>query len=212
MRHAGTVTNADATVIGAAIALVGVGLALGFNAWLARRKERKTARQERDQAIAELLTAAADLISGVQAIRAAYDRSRLRDRIRRAAHIWIAMTAAFAGEDGFITRAALGDLRKRAGLIERLLVLDRDMSGQQRVLALDLATLMLPRTSRFFASVAVLTLGDDREIADAVRAMTPAVTGLLEATAAKDRKYEQARSRAEKALGKFRDVVDQRDR
>jgi antirestriction protein ArdC len=69
-----------------------------------------------------------------------------------------------------------------------------------------------PRTARFYAAVAVLTLGFDIKIANAVRDLTPAVGALLEVIAADEKKYARARARAEKALGNFRTVADQRQR
>ncbi len=70
--------------------------------------------------------------------------------------------------------------------------------------------MLLPRTVRFYSAVAVLTLGSDKQIANAVRDLTPAVGRLMEVIGAKARTYERARARAEKALGRFRAVADQR--
>jgi len=56
----------------------------------------------------------------------------------------------------------------------------------------------------------VLTLGSDEKIANAVRDLTPAVGALMEVIAARQRTYERSRARAEKALGAFRAVADQR--
>jgi hypothetical protein len=212
MRHADAVTDAEATILGAALAVAGGFVAQALNAWSSRRKDRAAARQERDRAIAELLVATADLMSGLQAIRASYDRSRWRDRTRRVARIAVAIFAAFADENGLITRTTLGDMRNRTAGIERLLVLDAGMSDEQRRQALDMTSVLLPRTSRFFAAVVVLSLGDDQELADAVRKLTPAITDLMEVTGANDRKYARARTRAENAVGRFRDVVDRRRR
>jgi hypothetical protein len=69
---------------------------------------------------------------------------------------------------------------------------------------------VLPRTVRFFAAVAGLTLGPDKQIANAVRELTSAITALPEVITAKRRKYDRARHRAEKALAEFRAVADQR--
>lgn len=212
MRHADAVTLSAATIIGAAIALAGVAIALAFNAWLERWKARKAERRERDRAIAELLAAVADLMNGIQVIRAGYDRSRWHDRIRRAGWIMTVLVGAFGDEKGIITRAALSDQRNRAAGVERLLTIDSGMTNDQRRLALDMTSVLLPRTSRFFAAVVVLTLGDDQEIVAAARKLTPAITALLDAIAAKDRQYARARTRAANAVGTFRDVVDRRRR
>jgi hypothetical protein len=69
------VTGLELAIIPAGAALVGVVLGTVGNAYLDRRRDRRAACRERDQAIAELLTATVDLISGVQAVRAAYPRS-----------------------------------------------------------------------------------------------------------------------------------------
>lgn len=89
---------------------------------------------------------------------------------------------------------------------------DRGLSDQQRALALDLTGLLLPRTSRFFAAVAVLTLGSDQKLAGVTGDLSDAVAAVLEDIADKDRKYTRSRSRAEVALGRFRDAADQRKR
>ncbi|SRR6266567_223117 len=205
------VTNLDLALISAGAALGGVALGIFGNGWLDRLRDRRAARQSRDQAIAEILTAAVDLISSVQAIRAAYDTSRWRAQLRNAVALVTAINTAFAGEES-ITRHTILDWRKNAPLMERIVSIDRWQSEQQRTVALDLTSMLLPRTSRFYAAVAVLTLGPDKEIADAVRGMTPAVTGLLDVIAARNRQYARARLRADKALGKFREVAEQRRR
>jgi hypothetical protein len=48
------------------------------------------------------------------------------------------------------------------------------------------------QTARFFAAVTVLTLGPDKQIANAVRAPTPAITALLEVITARPAKYGSA--------------------
>lgn len=203
-------TNTDATLIGGGLALSGVVITLAGNTYRDRLKERRAGRQARDQAIAELLAAVVELVTGVQAIRAAYEgRTTARARIRIAAGMWAAVSAIFVGQEEFAW-SALTDWRKTAPLMERLLAMDRDQNEQQRTMALDMAAVLLPRASRFYAAVAILTLGPDKRIADAVRDLTPAVGALTEAIAAKQRKYDRARSRAQKALGRFRTIADQR--
>lgn len=97
-------------------------------------------------------------------------------------------------------------------LFDRLLAALRDMDARQRLTVLDLSTLLLPRTTRYYSAIAVLTLGPDKEIARAVRKMAPAVGALLEVVMEKQRTYDRARRRAEKALGEFRDAADKRRR
>lgn len=206
---ASSVTPLELALIPAIAALGGVALGIFGQGWLDRRRDRRAARQQRDQAIAEILTATVDLISSTQAIRAAYDTSRWWAQFRTIAAIVTAINTAFASETS-ITRKTLLDWRKNAPLTERLLAIDQAQNASRRTTALDLNTVLLPRTSRFYAAVAVLTLGSDQKIAAAVRELTPAVTGLLDVITAGDRKYAKARRRAGKALGKFRDIADQR--
>lgn len=66
------VTGLELGLIPAGSALLGVVLGIVGNAYLDQRKDRRAARREQDQAIAELLTATVDLVTGVQAVRAAY--------------------------------------------------------------------------------------------------------------------------------------------
>lgn len=94
----------------------------------------------------------------------------------------------------------------------RLLAMDRELDNRQRTVALDLVTMVTPRTARFYAAVAILTLGPDIKIAEAVRELPPAVGALLEVIAADEKKYARTRTRAEKALGTFRTIADQRPR
>jgi hypothetical protein len=116
-----------------------------------------------------------------------------------------------AGSDSFSWRKLL-EWRTGGPLFDRLLITDRQLDDKQRTIALDMAAILTPRASRFFAAVTVLTLGPDKKIADATRKLTPAVTDLLEVIGANPKKFDSARVRAQKALGDFRAVADQRDR
>src|SRR6266851_2900191 len=140
---------------------------------------------------------------------------RLRGRVRwrHYTRLSAVLLAAFGSE--FASPAGLSlddvlDWRRLAPVFDRILAVDRDLDDRKRLVALDLATVLLPRTVRFYSAVAVLTLGSDKQIASAVRDLTPAVGRLMEVIAVKARTYERARARAEKALGQFRAVADQR--
>jgi hypothetical protein len=207
------VTGLELAIIPAGAALVGVALGTVGNAYLDRRRDRRTARRERDQATAELLTATVDLITGVQAVRTAYHKQHatFRHYIRVGAGMLAALGSTMTGAGKFDWRGLL-DWHTARPALDRLLAIDRELDDRQRTVALDLATMLTPRTARFYAAVAVLTLGPDIKIADAVRDLTPAVGALLEVIAAEEKKYARARARAEKALGSFRAVADQRRR
>lgn len=202
----------ELAVIPAGAAIAGVALGIGGNAWLDSLRTRRQERRFRDAAIGELLTATTDVIFGVQAIRAAYQgRSGWRHYMRLAAIIFATCCSAFAAA-GEISLDALLDWRQSGPAIDRLVAVDRDLDENQRTVALDIAGVLVPRTTRFFAAVAALTLGPDVKLANAVRDLTPAVTALLDVVAAKQRAYAQARGRAETALESFRAVADQRTR
>jgi hypothetical protein len=205
------VTGLELAIIPAGAALVGVVLGTVGNAYLDRRRDRRTACRERDQAIAELLTASVDLITGVQAVRAAYHQQHatVRHYIRLSVGVLAALGSTMTGAGKFDWTGLL-DWHTARPALDRLLVIDRDLDDQRRTVALDLATMVAPRTARYYAAVAVLTLGPDVKIADAVRDLAPAVGALLEVIAADEKKYARARARAEKALGTFRTVADQR--
>lgn len=188
MRHAGAVTNLtglEFALIPAAAALAGVALGIVGNEYLDRQRDRRAAKQQRDQAIAELLTATVDLLSGTQALRAAYmKQGRWRHYIRLSAVIMIAMGAVI-GPGGELSTEILRDWHRMAPGLDRILTADRELDEKQRTTVLDMVTVVLPRTVRFYAAVAVLTLGPDKKIADAVRDLTPAVTALVGVIAAR---------------------------
>ena len=211
LRQATAVTSLELAIIPAAAALVGVLIGIMGNVYLDRQRERRTAVRERDQAIAELLAATVDLVSGVNAARAAYHQQHatFRHYIRVSAGMLAAFGSTMTGAGTFKVRSLL-DWYTARPVLDRLLAMDRDLDDRQRVVALDLATTVAPRTARFYAAVAVLTLGSDVKIANAVRDLTPAMGGLIEVIAANNSKFSQAHNRAEKALGAFRAVADQR--
>jgi hypothetical protein len=206
------VTGLELALIPAGAALFGVALGTIGNAYLDRVRERRTAKHARDQAIAELLTATVDLTSGVQTVRVAYmQQTAWRHYLRIAAATIAALGLAPVPGDK-LTLSTLLQWPNVSPVLDRLLAVDRELDANQRVVALDLATVVAPRAVKFYAAIAVLTLGPDKEIANAVRELAPAVGGLLEVIAAKEPKYARARARVERALGEFRDIVDQRSR
>lgn len=192
-------------------ALAGVALGIGGNAHLERLGERRAARRGQDQALAELLTATVDLLTGVQAVRAAYQQqTRWRHYIRTAATLVAAVGSTMRSGETLSSELLTWDRASPA--FERILAADSALDDRQRTIALDLATIVGPRLTRFFAAVAVLTLGEDKKIADAARDLTDEVGKLLDVIAAKEKKYAPARERVGKALEAFRAIADQRPR
>jgi hypothetical protein len=203
------VTPLELALIAPVAALAGVVIGIMGNAYLERSRERRAAKRERDHAIAELLTATVDLITGVQAVRGAYkQQTRWRHYIRVSAVILAAIGSTMAiGET--LSRELL-DWRRMSPALDRILAVDHELDDNQRRTALDVATVVGPRTARFYSAVAVLTLGQDKEIADAVRDLADTVGSLLEALGAKEKKYAHARERVGNALAALRAVADQK--
>jgi hypothetical protein len=205
------VTSLELALIPAGAALLGVALGTVGNTYRDRQKDQRAAKRERDQAIAELLTATADLVDGVQMLRAAYYRQHpgWRRNIRIGATQIVAAGLVMTRRDRF-TWATLRDWHSLGPGFDRLLAADRELDEQQRTVALDLATVVAPRTVRFYAAVSVLTLGPDKNIADAVRELTPAVDALIGVIADSQKKYDGAHAQAKEALGRFRAIAGQR--
>jgi hypothetical protein len=201
------VNVAQATVYGA---LIGAGVTvavfaagLGSNLWLERRRERREATRHREDAASELATATVDLLTGVQAIRGAYEgRSGWRFRMRIIAIVYAALTAVFAAA-GEVSWAALVDWQRAGPLIDRLLTADRDLDEIQRTTALDMATVLGPRVARFYAAVTALTLGGDDKLSAEVQRLVRAVGNVLDAIVARTKHYARAHAAAERALGDF---------
>jgi hypothetical protein len=90
------------------------------------------------------------------------------------------------------------------------LELDREIIEAQRMVAIDTASVVAPKLNRYFAVVALLTLGQDKQIADAVRQLTPKVTAVAEGAGAKKRNFERLSMNMQKALEHFRELADER--
>jgi hypothetical protein len=74
--------------------------------------------------------------------------------------ILAAVGSEFGSPKGLTVDQVL-DWGRLAPVFDRLLGEIRDMDDRQRLVALDLATLLLPRTQRFYSAVAALTLGKE---------------------------------------------------
>jgi hypothetical protein len=173
-------------------------------AFLQRLQARRDDRHRLEAGIAELLAAAQDLLVGVRTIRQAYERrTKFRYYIRLSAVIWHAIPQPTTWRD-LMTYPALRPLLGDA------LDLERELTDSQRQVALDAATVIAPRLNRYFAAVALLTLGGDKRIANAVRELTPKVTALAESVAVKKRRFERLTRDLQKAMERFRAVADRR--
>jgi hypothetical protein len=203
----------ESALIGAGGLVAGAFLGIAGNERLERQRERREAKRRSDAAVAELLAAAVDLLSGVQVIQAAYEgRSGWRWRMRTAATVFAALCSAFAGA-GEVSLRALLDWRHAGRLIDRLLGEDRRLDEAQRVTALDIGGVVVTRTGRFYAALVTVTAGaSDRGLSESASRLAEAVGQLLEVMGGKQRAYHQARARAERALSEFRRAAERRKR
>ena len=69
---------------------------------------------------------------------------------------------------------------------------------------------MTPKLNRYFAVVALLTLGEDKQVTDAVRQLTPKVTALAEEAGTKKRDFERLSTEMQEALVQFREAAHRR--
>ena len=75
---------------------------------------------------------------------------------------------------------------------------------------IDTANMVAPKLNRYFAVAVLLTLGEDKQVADAVRQLTPKVTALAERAGTQKRDFERLSMEMQKALEHFRNVADKR--
>ncbi|MHB1430634.1 MAG: hypothetical protein ACYCVZ_00740 [Streptosporangiaceae bacterium] len=200
-------------IVTGAFTLGAVVLTFLGTTWMQVMAARRADRAARRQAIAEMLTSVADLLSGIRMIRGAYQhQTRWRHYVRVAGTVLAAIGAVLLGQPGSSpTRddwAALLDVRASGPVISRLLELDSALDASLRTLALDLTGILLPRVTRFYSALSVVTLGADDRLADAARDLASDVGDLLENMAASARKFSAAERRAQRALGQFRDAAD----
>lgn len=204
-------TPLEIALIAPVAALVGVALGIVGNGYLERLRDRRRVKRHRDQAIADLLTATVDLITGAQAVRAAYQKqTRRRHYVRVAAVLVSAIGSTMRSGETLSSDLLKWDRVSPA--FERILAEDQHLDDRQRTVALDVATVLGPRMTRFYAAVAVLTLSEDKKITDAARNLANAVGAFVEVIAARQGKYAAAHNRVLKALRTFRTVADQRRR
>lgn len=171
----------------------------------ARREQAAyDARIRLEAALAELLAAAQDVLIGVRAFREAHERRTMpRYYLRVLAVVWHAIPRLTTGRD-------LIDFPALRSALGAALELERENTEAQRMVAIDIANVVTPKLNRYFAVVALLTLGEDKQVADAVRQLTPKVTALAERAGTKKRDFERLSTEMQQALEHFRRVADKR--
>lgn len=181
------------------------------DAQVRREQAAREARIRLEGAVAELLAAAQDVLLGINAVRYAHER---RTRVR----LTLRLLGRFVQEIPAVN--SLRELRevRAQPLLGRLLDIEQEEVEAQRMIALDAATILGPKLNRYLATAALLTLGEDKVIANAVRDLTPTVTALpdsfsgprFETPMAKKRRREGLTADLQKAMEDFRTVADKR--
>jgi hypothetical protein len=139
-----------------------------------REQYEREDRMRLEQGIAEILAAAQDILLGVQALRQAHARRTLpRYYLRIVAMLLRDLPVPEKWSD-------LVDPAKVRPLLATALEADRYQLDESRMLALDATTVLGPKLNRYFAVVALLTLGQDRKITTAIRELTPNVVALTQ--------------------------------
>jgi hypothetical protein len=197
-----------ATILGAIVGYIGSVLQqrkqADQDARVRREDAAHDARIRLEAALAELLAASQDVLIGVRTIREAHQRrTKPRYYLRLLAVVWHATPRLTTWHD-------LTDFPTINSVLGALLELDREITEGQRIVAIDTANVLTPKLNRYFAVVALLTLGEDKQIADAVRQLTPKVTALVERTGSKKHESERLSTEMQNALEHFRDTADKR--
>jgi hypothetical protein len=185
-------------------------------------RDRREAKRAADAATTELVTAATDLLAGVDTIRAAYQGhlSRTMNYVLLTGRIMAAFGIVFGDVDwtevrgtasgGRIKRAiqtfeCIATMRRLGRLLYRLAGIDDNLVDRHRAAALDASTTLTPRVLRLYAAItaaAQLPLGEELE--QAASDLVPAVGELLPVVVAGKHKYDRARQAADKALDGLR--------
>jgi predicted transcriptional regulator len=221
-----TWTLAIATI---SAALLGVIVTFVGTSYQQRAQAAKEARARQDAALAELLAAAENLVLSVRAIWLNYSNRNLKWIYFRMYAVLVRAYGLIYKTDpsklptswrGYITPQnplkkktylAAARLFTDVNMIEAALEIDQQLKSFQRMLALDTARILNPELTRYLAAAALLTLGEDKEIADLVRNLTSKLTAVPSIIVFTPREqFERLASEAEQALEEFRTEVNKR--
>jgi hypothetical protein len=209
-------------------ALLGVIITFIGTSYQQRAQAAREARARQDAALAELLAAAEDLVLSVRAIWFTYaDRPAvLRWRINGV--IWRATCLMYRTDPpelpttwrGWMPQNPLKNWRMLARMLARqatdvnligaALDMHQEIMDLRRMVTLDMATVLSPKLTRYSAVAALLTLGEDKEIADSVRKLTSKITGVPPFFGTPREEFMRLASEAQQALDEFRAEVDKR--
>jgi hypothetical protein len=173
-------------------------------AFLQHLQSRRGARQQLAAGIAELLAAAQDVRLGVAAIRFAHERrTKPRFYLRLVAMLVRDYPAPETWRDVL-------DLARIRPWLATALEADRYQLDESRTLAVDFATIVTTRANRYLTASALITLSDNKQIADAVRKLTAKVIEVMDAIGARKAEFERLDGELQKAMEDFRAVADRR--
>lgn len=212
---------ASSTIVAA---LLGVIVTFIGTSHQQRAQAAREARTRQDAALAELLAAAQDFILSARAIWITYaDRNvkwmmfRWMATFHRA---YILMGRAdptklppplppfgwrwFKPQNPLPVWRLMARQFSDVNIIGALLDIDHQMKDYQRKMMLDMATILNPKLTRYFAVAALLTFGEDKEIANSVRNLTSKITAVPLLANTSREEVERVSSEALEALDELR--------
>lgn len=210
-------------------ALLGVIVTFFGTSYQQRAAAVREERARQDAALAELLAAAQDVVFSVRAMWAAYADSRLKwFMFRTVGILWRAKwltnppKVPTTWRDVFGFQNPLKSWRMVArqvteqvtdvDMIEAALKVDQEWQDYKRNTTHDLTMILSPKLSRYFAVATLLTLGEDREIADSVVKLTSKITHMPAIGFTSWLEFQRLASEADQALEEFKAEVDKRAR
>jgi hypothetical protein len=168
-----------------------------------REQYRRADRMRLEHGVAEILAAAQDILLGVQTLRQALARrTTLKYYLRIAAMLLRDSPVPEKWGD-------LADPAKLRPLLATALEADRYQLDESRMIAMDAASMLGPKLNRYFAVVALLTLGQDQQISVAICELTPKVVAMTQSFGARKRETVRLASELQTAMERFREVADE---
>lgn len=199
-------TPLQAALIPSITGLAGVVIGTGTNTLMGARQGRRQQASERSRAVAEVLTATMDLVQGATVLHNNYiPQAQGRNALRVAAISFAGLSESARLSSTGTMREAL-DLRNSGPLLQRLATLMADQSAERRQVSLDLVTILLPRTTRFYAAIASPAVRPvaafEASLDDLLRAVDEFMSSLD-----KKPKMDAAAERINQALRDFREAA-----
>jgi len=137
-----------------------------------REQELRDDRLRLVNGIAEILSGAEDVLSGVKMLREAHSR-------RTLSRYYLRLVATILRDYPLSEKLAdVLDVGRLKLLMGTALEVDRFGLDSQRVVAIHAVTELAPRLNRYFSIVGLLTLSQPEPVADAVRELNPAVVAV----------------------------------